>query len=51
MCITNAFEIDLEELIRLATEEIEYRPISKYPAVIRDIAIFVPPEHESRGSA
>ncbi len=40
----NAFEIDMEELIRLATEEIEYRPVSKYPAVIRDIAVLVPPE-------
>jgi len=40
----NAFEIDLEELIRLATEEIEYRPVSKYPAVIRDIAVLVPPK-------
>ncbi len=39
----NAFEINLEELIRLATEEIEYRPVSKYPAVIRDIAVLVPP--------
>jgi len=33
----------LEELIRLATEEIEYRPVSKYPAMIRDIAVLVPP--------
>ncbi len=40
----NAFEIDLEKFINLATEEIEYRPVSKYPAVIRDIAILVPPE-------
>ena len=39
----NTFEIDLEELIRLATEEIEYRPVSKYPAMIRDIAVLVPP--------
>ena len=40
----NAFEIDLEKLISLATEEIEYRPVSKYPAVIRDIAVLVPLE-------
>lgn len=39
---SNAFEIDLEKLISIATEEIEYRPISKYPAVMRDIAILVP---------
>ncbi len=38
----NAFEIDLEKLILVATEELEYRPISKYPAVIRDIAVLVP---------
>ncbi|MDP3051950.1 MAG: phenylalanine--tRNA ligase subunit beta [bacterium] len=37
----NAFEINLEKLIELADEEFEYRPVSKYPAVIRDIAIFV----------
>ncbi len=37
----NAFEIDLEKLVRLANEEIEYRPVSKYPAVIRDIAVLV----------
>ncbi len=38
----NIFEIDLDKLIELVREEIEYRPVSKYPAVIRDIAIFVP---------
>ena len=38
----NAFEIDLEKFIGLATEEIEYRPVSKYPAVIRDVAVLVP---------
>lgn len=38
----NAFEIDLDKLINLINEEVEYRPISKYPAVIRDIAILVP---------
>ncbi len=36
------FEINFEELVRLVNEEIEYRPISKYPAALRDIAIFVP---------
>jgi phenylalanyl-tRNA synthetase beta chain len=38
----NAFEIDLEKLILVATEELEYRPVSKYPAVIRDVAVLVP---------
>ncbi len=37
----NAFELDLDELIKLTTEEIEYRPISRYPAVTRDVAILV----------
>ena len=36
------FEINFEMLVRMATEEVEYRPISKYPAVKRDIAVFVP---------
>lgn len=40
----NYFEINLEKLVELASEEMEYRPISKYPAVIRDIAILVPPK-------
>jgi phenylalanyl-tRNA synthetase beta chain len=38
----NYFEIDLSKLIHFINEEIEYRPISKYPAVIRDIAVLVP---------
>jgi phenylalanyl-tRNA synthetase beta chain len=32
----------LSKLIHFINEEIEYRPISKYPAVIRDIAVLVP---------
>ncbi|NOY35436.1 MAG: hypothetical protein GXP44_00720 [bacterium] len=35
-------EISFDMLVRLATEEVEYRPISKYPAVKRDISVFVP---------
>ncbi|MBI4692254.1 MAG: C40 family peptidase [Candidatus Terrybacteria bacterium] len=38
----NAFEINFEMLVKLAEEEAEYRPISKFPAVKRDIALFVP---------
>lgn len=38
----NSFEFNFDELINLADEAVEYKPISKYPAVIRDIAIFVP---------
>ncbi len=39
-----AFEIDLDKLIRSASEQQEYQPISPYPAVIRDISIVVPTE-------
>ncbi len=35
-------EISFDMLVRLATEEVEYRPISKYPAVKRDISVFAP---------
>ena len=38
------FDIDFEKLSKLASEEHEYRPISKYPAAIRDLAILVPRE-------
>ena len=37
-----AFDIDFDELVKLAREEAEYLPISKYPSAIRDIAILVP---------
>lgn len=36
-----AFEIDLAKLIKLAKDENEYMPISKYPAAIRDISVLV----------
>ena len=39
---TNSFEFDFDELVRLADESVEYEPVSKYPAIVRDIAIFVP---------
>lgn len=38
------FDIDFEKLSRLASEEHEYRPISKFPSAVRDIAILVPGE-------
>ena len=38
----NHFELDFDELARLADEAVEYSPISKYPAIVRDIAVFVP---------
>ncbi len=36
-------EIDLEPLIKLIEEEHEYRPLPKYPSVMRDISILVDP--------
>lgn len=35
-------QIDFEKLWKLARAEAEFRPIGKYPAVIRDIAVIVP---------
>jgi len=37
-----AFDIDFDKLSKLASEEQEYLPISKYPAAVRDIAILTP---------
>lgn len=37
-------EINFEKLWQLATSEAEYRPIGKYPVIMRDIAIIVPQE-------
>jgi len=36
------FDLDFEKLLKLASEEHEYQPISSYPAAIRDLAILVP---------
>ncbi|MBZ9569464.1 phenylalanine--tRNA ligase subunit beta [Patescibacteria group bacterium] len=38
------FDFDFEKLQKLATEEHEFRLISKYPAAIRDLAILIPLE-------
>ncbi len=40
----SSFEIDFEELQKIASEEQEYRPISRFPAAMRDIAVLVPRE-------
>ena len=37
-----AFDLDFEKLEILASEEHEYRPISRYPATVRDLAVLVP---------
>ncbi len=37
-----AAEIDFEKLVQAATSESEYRPVGKYPAIIRDLAVVVP---------
>lgn len=36
------FEIDFEKLSKFVSEEHEYRPISRFPAAVRDIAVLVP---------
>ncbi|MBZ9572602.1 phenylalanine--tRNA ligase subunit beta [Patescibacteria group bacterium] len=36
------FDLDFQKLLKLASEEHEYQPISVYPAAIRDLAILVP---------
>ncbi|OGZ18815.1 MAG: phenylalanine--tRNA ligase subunit beta [Candidatus Nealsonbacteria bacterium RBG_13_42_11] len=36
------FDIDFEKLNKSVSEEQEYRPISKFPSAIRDIAVLVP---------
>ncbi|HBB56427.1 TPA: hypothetical protein DEW47_02130 [Patescibacteria group bacterium] len=38
----NTFEFNFDEMVRLANENLEYKPISRYPIIARDIAIFVP---------
>ncbi|MBZ9578621.1 phenylalanine--tRNA ligase subunit beta [Patescibacteria group bacterium] len=38
------FDFDFEKLQKLACEEHEFLPISKYPAAIRDLAVLVPLE-------
>ncbi|MFH1460897.1 MAG: phenylalanine--tRNA ligase subunit beta [Patescibacteria group bacterium] len=38
------FELDFEKLVELATEEMIYQTPSKYPAVVRDIALLVEPD-------
>ncbi len=37
-------EIDLESLTALATKERTFRPVSKYPSIVRDMALLVPKE-------
>ena len=38
------FDLDFEKLIKQCSEEQIYQPISKYPAIVRDLAILVPKE-------
>ena len=38
------FDFDFEKLQKLASEEHEFRPLSKYPSAVRDLAILVPSE-------
>jgi phenylalanyl-tRNA synthetase beta chain len=39
---TYAFELNFDELMELAGEERKYTPLSRYPAVTRDLAVVVP---------
>lgn len=36
------FDLDFEKLIKLATQEKEFQPLSRYPSAIRDLAVLVP---------
>jgi len=36
------FDLDFEKLTKLVSEEHEFRPISPYPAAIRDISVLIP---------
>jgi phenylalanyl-tRNA synthetase beta chain len=36
------FDLDFELLLKFALEEQEFKPISRYPAAVRDLAILVP---------
>ena len=36
------FEIDLEELFKLAVKDKRYKPLPKFPYISRDISIYVP---------
>jgi len=36
------FDLDFEKLSNLASEENEYRPVSRFPAAVRDISLLIP---------
>lgn len=38
------FELDFEKLQKVASEEHQYHPLSKFPSAVRDLAILVPRE-------
>ena len=38
------FDIDFEKLQKICLEEHEYRPISRFPSAIRDLAVLIPRE-------
>ncbi len=38
------FELDFEKIVNMAEEEFEYKPTSKFPAVVRDISLLVKKE-------
>lgn len=42
--VASVAEIDLDQLLKLAIEEHEYRPLPKYPSIMRDITLALSPE-------
>ncbi|HHE76800.1 MAG TPA: phenylalanine--tRNA ligase subunit beta [Candidatus Parcubacteria bacterium] len=38
------FEVDFDKLVKLSSSEQEYKPISSYPAAVRDLSLLVPRE-------
>lgn len=45
--VVTAAEIDSEKLIMLAEKEAEYAPVSRFPAIVRDVALVVPEEEKT----
>lgn len=42
----SVMELDLEELLKLVVEAREYKPLPKYPSVVRDISILAEPDEK-----
>lgn len=42
------FELDIENILKVKSEKIDFKPVGKYPAVFRDISIIVDKNVESK---